>query len=164
MRWEIQRKSSTNISGGILMNLMKAASSFRRSYTISWSYRPNWGRRMLYPGQGSADSTTSPPSFLRVHTGTWLGKSCQLHSAEQPTCTRGPLLQALQFFSCELMWASEEWLRGISFLYPLIGLYKICTRSVLERLGRQKCGKDERWMNDGRTQQEWYMDCMRTLG
>ena len=45
MHGEIRSKSSSNISGGILMKLMKAASSSRRSFTISWSYRPNWGRR-----------------------------------------------------------------------------------------------------------------------
>ena len=39
------RSSSSKSAGGILMKLLKAASSSRPSSTISWSYRPNWRQR-----------------------------------------------------------------------------------------------------------------------
>ena len=109
---------------------------------------------MQFPGPGPADSTTSP-----------FCKTANMHSGSTSTGS------SVCSMSVELMWASEEYLRGISFLYPLTGLYKICTRSVLERLGFQKGGKDlwewwvnanERWQSAART--VVYMDCMRTLG
>ena len=74
------------------MHLMKAASTSRRSFTISFTIKL---MATQYPGPGPADSTTSPSSFLKL-------RSCQLNSAEQPTCIRGPFLHAIQFVPCRL--------------------------------------------------------------
>ena len=52
-------------------------------------------------------------SFIPSCTSAWQDNSCKLHSAEQPTYTRGPLLQALQFVlsrltSCEQVRSSSR--------------------------------------------------------
>ena len=94
---------------------------------------------------------TSPPSLLHV-TGTWQDIFCQLNSAEQPNCTRAPLLQALGLFP--IVWAHvSKWgvayLRGNLLFIPPHRTVQDLYSVGRQRLGRQKGGKDlvERWVN-----------------
>ena len=76
-------------------------------------------------------------SFIPSCTGTWQDSSCQLHSAKTANMQSGVTSTGSSVFfrifslfhvgwtHVELMWASDEKLRGISSLYPLAGLYKI---------------------------------------
>ena len=123
------------------MKLMKAASSSRRSSTIRADRTDQT--------EGDAVSRTGSSrfnefaSFVPSCISTWQNNSCQLHPAEQPTCRRGPLLQALQFVPCWLSSCEQTRSTVAEKNLPFI-LHKICTRSVLERSGRQKGGKDLR--------------------
>ena len=92
------------------MKLMKAASSSRRSSTIRADRTDQT--------EGDAVSRTGSSrfnefaSFVPSCISTWQNNSCQLHPAEQPTCRRGPLLQALQFVPCWLSSVSTGTIRS----------------------------------------------------
>ena len=109
MREEIRCKSSSNISGGILMKLMKAASSSRRSSIISWSwsYRPNWGRRSIQGRVQQIWRRRLLCSFMyrymaRQLLSTSFCRTANLHSGSTSTGS------SVCSWSVELMWAIEE--------------------------------------------------------
>ena len=92
----------------VMRGMIRCESSFLEASSCSWWRQPYPLAVALQAGdrtdqtEGDAVSRAGSSKFDDVAsivpscTGTGQDHSCQIHSAEQPACTRGPLLQALQ--------------------------------------------------------------------
>ena len=126
-----------------LAMLMKAPSSYRRVALPSADRTDQTeGDTVSRAGSSRFDDVAF---FVPSCTGTWQESSCQLHSAEQPTCTQSPLLQA----TC---WIAESDLLFIPFHK------QDCTRTGFGRIERYwNVEVGRRAVKTGRAQQERYM-------